>query len=100
MRKKAFKSINNGNQIVLFPSNLSDRIPKDHPARLVDRIIDSIDISAIIEGYKGGGTSSYSPRMMLKVIIYGVIDIFQVFLQNYVHNGHFSGCFFKQVISS
>jgi len=74
MSQKVFKPISNGNQIVLFPSNLSDRIPKDHPVRLVDRIIDSINISAIIEGYKGGGTSSYSPRMMLKVIIYGYLN--------------------------
>ena len=74
MSKRVFKLINNGNQVVLFPTNLSDRIPQDHPVRLVDRIIDSLDISAIIEGYKGGGTSSYSPRMMLKVIIYGYIN--------------------------
>jgi transposase len=73
MSKKVFKNLS-GNQIVLFPSNLSDRIPKDHPVRLVDRMIDSLDISSILEGYKGGGTSSYSPRMMLKVIIYGYLN--------------------------
>lgn len=73
MSKKVFKPLTS-NQVVLFPSNLSDLIPKDHPVRLVDQIIDSIDISTVIEGYKGGGTSSYSPRMMLKVIIYGYLN--------------------------
>jgi transposase len=73
MSKKVFKPLTS-NQVVLFPSNLSDRIPKNHPVRLVDRIVDSLDISAILDKYKGGGTSSYSPRMMLKVIIYGYLN--------------------------
>lgn len=36
-------------------------------------IIDHVDISALEKTYKGGGTSSYHPRMLLKVIIYGYL---------------------------
>jgi transposase len=39
----------------------------------VNEIIERIDILALEAGYKGGGTSSYHPRMLLKVVIYGYL---------------------------
>jgi len=36
---------------------------------VIDKIIDKIDISPIVEKYKGGGTSSYHPLILLKVFI-------------------------------
>ena len=33
-------------------------------------MIDRLDISGIESTYKGGGTSSFHPRMLLKVIVY------------------------------
>ena len=68
--KLIFKQLEN-NQVVLFPSNLSERISKDHPVRIVSQIVDSLDISPIMDQYKGGGTSIFHPRMMLKVLFYG-----------------------------
>jgi len=35
--------------------------------------LDNIDISSIESEYKGGGTSSYHPRMLLKVIVYAYL---------------------------
>jgi transposase len=54
----------------LFPQNISEWIPEKHPVRIINKIIDEIDISPILESYKGGGCSSFHPKMMLKVIIY------------------------------
>lgn len=68
--KITFKQLES-NQVVLFPSNLSERIPSNHPVRIVNQIVDSLDISVIMEKYKGGGTSVYHPRMMLKILFYG-----------------------------
>src|SRR5699024_5805229 len=34
-------------------------------------VIDQMNIDEIMATYKGGGTSSYHPRMMLKILIYG-----------------------------
>lgn len=73
MAKKVFKPLTS-NQVVLFPKSLSDMIDDNHPVRLVDRILDSIDISYVIDEYKGGGASSYSPRMMLKVLIFAYLN--------------------------
>ncbi len=57
-------------QAVLFPSNLSDRIPENHPVRIVNQVVDSLNIEDILSGYKGGGTSSFHPRMLIKVLFY------------------------------
>jgi transposase len=57
------------NQTLLFPSNLEELIDANHPVRIVDQIIDHIDISPLIDTYKGGGAPSYHPRMMLKILI-------------------------------
>jgi transposase len=58
----------------LFPENIGDRIPSTHPVRLVDKIVDELDISAIISNYKGGGTSSFHPRMMIKILFYSYLS--------------------------
>ena len=45
-------------------------ISENHLVRLVNSLIDQMDISSLIATYKGGGSSSYNPRMLLKVIVY------------------------------
>ena len=37
---------------------------------MVNEVIDELDLSKLKKQYKGGGTSSYHPRMMLKVLVY------------------------------
>ena len=67
------KSYHQG-QISLFPASLDEKIPSDSPARLVNQIVNSLDISHILSGYKGGGTSAYHPRTMLKVVIFAYLN--------------------------
>ena len=62
------------NQLMLLPPNLSDIIPSDHPVRVINHVIDRIDLALISRNYKGGGTSSYHPRMLLKVLVYGYVN--------------------------
>jgi len=61
------------NQISLLPPSLDELIEPNHPVRVVNKVIDSINIDALIKGYSGGGTSSYHPRMLLKVLVYGYL---------------------------
>ena len=70
--KIIYKSYNQNDNLLLPPS-LGDLIPETHPVRIVNAILDKIDISNIEATYKGGGTSSFHPRMMLKVIIYAYL---------------------------
>jgi len=73
MAKIVFKSNTQG-QISLFPASLDEKIPTDSPVRLVNEIVDCLDISNIISAYKGGGTSAYHPRMLLKVVIFSYLS--------------------------
>lgn len=67
--KPVFKQ-NNQNQLMLLPPSLEELVPKNHPVRVVNKVIDKLNIDNILEQYKGGGTSSYEPRMLLKVLVY------------------------------
>ena len=69
MTKVVYKSYNR-NEGSLFPVYLSDMVPAEHPARVVDAVVEGLDLSALERTYKGGGTSSYSPRTMLKVVFF------------------------------
>jgi transposase len=61
-------------QAMLLPPCLGELIPEEHLVRVVNRVVDEIDIQALIEKYKGGGTSAYHPRMMLKVLVYAYVE--------------------------
>jgi len=37
---------------------------------VVNRAVEQIDLEPLLRKYKGGGTSGYHPRMMLKVLVY------------------------------
>jgi transposase len=54
----------------LLPPSLEELIPEEHLVRVVNRVMDELDLEPILNEYKGGGTSSYHPRMMLKVLVY------------------------------
>jgi transposase len=71
-KKVVFKKYDQ-EQSYLFPSSLDEYIGKFHIARIISHVIDKIDISHIVSSYKGGGTSSYHPRMLLKVWNLGYI---------------------------
>lgn len=71
-KKVVFKTYDQG-QLSLLPPSYDDLVPPNHPVRIVNMILDHIDISSLEKTYKGGGTSSYHPRMLLKVLIYAYL---------------------------
>lgn len=58
------------NQIRLMPQSYEEKIPAGHLVRLVNEAIDALDLEILLAQYEGGGTSSYHPKMMLKVLVY------------------------------
>ena len=68
-KKVAFKSYT-PTQALLLPPDLEELIPRRHLVRVVNAVVDKMDMSSIVETYEGGGTSSYHPRMLLKVLLY------------------------------
>ena len=62
------------NQLILFPERIDKDIAPDDPVRLVNAVVDSLDMERIYSLYYDRGASPYHPRMMLKVIIYGYMN--------------------------
>lgn len=60
-------------QMPLLPATYEDKIAANHPVRIVDAVIEKIDLRRLYSTYKGGGTSSYNPKMLLKAVIYAYI---------------------------
>jgi transposase len=54
----------------LIPPSWDELIPAVHQVRVVNRAVERIDLEPLLKKYKGGGTSSHHPRMMLKVLVY------------------------------
>ena len=61
----------NQNQMFLLPPSLSDFIHEDHPAHLINDLVERMDVSALERRYGGMGQPAYAVRLMLKVILYG-----------------------------
>jgi len=57
-------------QLVLLPVNLDEEIEANHLVRVIHAAVEKMDLRKVYEQYAGGGTSSYHPKMLLKVLIY------------------------------
>ena len=73
MSRAVFKEYSQG-QICLFPMSLDEKISPDAPVRPVNRIVDRLDITDIIDTYNSRGAGSYHPRMMLKLVLYAYLN--------------------------
>jgi len=71
-RNPSFKDYHQG-QAFLLPPTFDDLIPQNHAVRVVSSILDRVDLEALLKSYDGGGASSYHPRMLLKVLVYGYL---------------------------
>src|SRR5688500_13572619 len=68
-----FKS-NYQHQAMLLPPDLNDLIAVNHPVRIVSEVLEKVDITQLLRQYKPRDTSSYHPRMLLKVLVYAYIN--------------------------
>ena len=64
----------NPKQMILFPQRLDKDIAGNDPVRVVDAVIDSLNLENFRKLYKERGRSPYHPNMMLKVVIYGYMN--------------------------
>ena len=59
------------NEVLLLPPSLEELIPANHPVRVVNAVINQINLQPLLSAYSGGGCSSYHPLLLLKVVVYG-----------------------------
>ena len=60
-------------QQFLLPLNLEEFVPENHIARVLNDIIDVVDINAIESTYSEEGCPAYHPRLLLKILLYGYL---------------------------
>ncbi|TWI99943.1 transposase, IS4 family [Mucilaginibacter frigoritolerans] len=60
-------------QLTFLPYKLEELVPASHPVRIVKQVVDEVDVKPINRKYKGGGASSFHPRLMLKLLVYGYL---------------------------
>ena len=62
------------NQDYLIPPSWNDKIHKNHPVRIVNQVIESLDLHQLYDNYKKLGPSSYNPKMLLKGIVFAYLN--------------------------
>jgi len=60
-------------QQFLLPFNLEEFVPENHIARVLNDIIDLVDISDIESTYSEEGCPAYHPLLLLKILLYGYL---------------------------
>ena len=55
----------------LLPPSVDEWLPERHLARFVVEVIDGLDLRAMSGGYRGSGSASYHPRVLLGLLVYG-----------------------------
>jgi transposase len=55
----------------LLPPSVDEWLPEKHLARFVVEVIDGLDLGRMNGAYRGSGSASYHPRMLLGVLVYG-----------------------------
>ena len=60
-------------QQFLLPLNLEEFVSENHISRVLNDLIDVVDISAIESTYSENGCPAYHPRLLLKILLYGYL---------------------------
>jgi transposase len=55
----------------LLPPSVDEWLPERHLARFVVEVIDGLDVSAMSKSYRGCGSASYHPSLLLGMLVYG-----------------------------
>jgi hypothetical protein len=55
----------------LLPPSVDEWLPERHLARFVVEVVDGLDLRAMSGDYRGSGSASYHPSMLLGLLVYG-----------------------------
>ena len=55
----------------LLPPSVDEWLPEKHLARVVVEVVDGLDLRTMSGRYRGSGSASYHPRLLLGILVYG-----------------------------
>ena len=59
------------NQTFLLPPALEEFVPAGHLTRIINEVVNTLDLNVLYSRYSDAGCHSYHPQMMLKILFYG-----------------------------
>ena len=74
MQKRPVLRTYQQHQGMLIPPSWEEMIATTDPVRLVSRVIDKLDLRALLAKYSVTGRPSYHPRLLLKVLVYAYLN--------------------------
>src|ERR1700757_1905874 len=87
-----FRPINRDTGFLLPPS-VDEWLPQRHLARFVVEVIDGLDLSELVKAYRGSGSASYHPAMLLGLMVYGYAT--KVFSSRAIERGTYDSVAFR-----
>jgi len=54
-----------------MPPSVDDWLPQRHLARFVAEVVDGLELRAMSGAYRGSGSASYHPAVLLSLLVYG-----------------------------
>ena len=63
-----FKPVSN-DQLMLLPPSVEDFIPSSHLARVINDVVETIDVREIESRYSYLGQKSYHPQLIIKAFV-------------------------------
>ena len=61
-------------QTILFPQRIDEDIAENDPVRILNHIVEHLDLKNVRGLYRERGRSPYDPKMMLKVVLYAYMN--------------------------
>jgi transposase len=55
----------------LMPPSVDEWLPEQHLARFVVEVVEGLDLRAMSQSYRGSGSASYHPAVLLSILVYG-----------------------------
>ena len=69
-----FRSFPDRRQLTMLPPSVDGYVADDDVVRFVDALVDAMDLTAIERKYSEKGRPAYSPRVMVKLLVYGRME--------------------------
>lgn len=89
----------NRQQAYLLPPSVEDWLPKEHLARFIVQIVDSLDLSAIVKHYSPNrATNAYHPKILLSLLFYGYAT--GVFSSRKLENATYDSVAFRYIAAN
>ena len=92
-----FRPINRDTGFLLPPS-VDEWLPERHLARFVVEVVEELDLTAMVKAYRGSGSASYHPAMLLGLLIYGYAT--KVFSSRAIERATYDSVAFRYIASN